>query len=157
MGLSCIKKRNIQPACQLVEKISLFNGNVPPNLVRWWDWAWDIPSKHYLFNFQPLKQLKPLKHKYILTTTKLGSLSRVLFNRGSHMFINGEGPTQRSIATVFWNVGVDEFGNYYILLLIWNWQYMLLHILLYSICIYIYIYRYIYIYILKFHNWVCQS
>ena len=34
----------------------------------------------------------------ILITTQLGFLSRVLFNRGSHMFINREGPTQSSIA-----------------------------------------------------------
>ena len=50
--------------------------------------------------FQPWK-LKPLKNKYTLTTTKLGFLSRVLFNRGSHMFMNREGPTQSMIAKHF--------------------------------------------------------
>ena len=38
---------------------------------------------------------------YILITTQLGFLSRVLFNRGSHMFIFREGPTQSSIAKHF--------------------------------------------------------
>ena len=41
----------------------------------------------------------------ILTTTKLGFLSRASSNRGLHMSINREGPTQSSIAKHFLDSG----------------------------------------------------
>ena len=67
-----------------------FTGNLPRNGVRWEieHGAWDIPSRHYCFNHY--KVIKTTNKHLYRAITKLGFLSRELFNRGgSHVFTNG--------------------------------------------------------------------
>ena len=81
---------------------SRFLFSVATSLPMGWDWAWDIPSKHYLFNHLNKKTSKNI---YIQTTTKLGSLSRVLFNRRvrTRLLIGRDQP--KVVPNIFWDCG----------------------------------------------------
>ena len=82
-----------QRTCLPKVEIFLFSGNFLPN-----------GTSLQNITFSAIKkQWKPLNHS--LTTTKIGFLKSVLFNRGSRMLINKEGPTQSSIARHFLECG----------------------------------------------------
>ena len=94
-----------QPVCQWVE-ISFFSGNLPNE-------GCDGEIGHgtslqditYLFIN---KKSKPLKRNYILTTTKLVFLCRVLFHwRGCTCLLIGRDQRKVVLPHIFWNVGVD--------------------------------------------------